>query len=462
MGTDETNKVHLQELNEQIYEHSHELAAINKTLSLLRKLYQISLQSLDLKSLSAKVSETIRTDLNMEVVGIFHYDSEEDVLTPLSFSRSGRLIAALGPNMATLDRSILKNASQLGLLREVIVNKKPVISADYSTVWRGLLPEKILDDAAVEAHMKTVLLYPMTASGKVVGVLFLGINRSFDTLTKFEKDSIMSFIDVVSVAIDKALLYRELTAANSQLQALDKARSEFITIASHQLRTPPATLKWYLGALLSGDYGQLSPEVSAIVSKAQVTNNSLISLIDDLLNASRIERGKMEFLFEPTDLAAITKMAVDQLVPQAYMKGLQLVYHPPTHPLPQIMADQEKLRQVVNNMIDNSIKYTTAGVVTVSVFEKDRNVCVSVSDTGKGIPSDMLKMLFEKYNRGKDSAMQATGLGLGMYLAKIVVEQHKGNIWAESPGINKGATFTFSIPIHSGVTETTVLDLTKS
>ena len=449
----------LQEINKELYKRNLELALVNKTLSLLRKLYQISLQSLDLTTLSAQVSESIRESLNMEVVGVLHFDEQKDILKPLHYSQSERFSKALAPDSDI--NTEISNASGQPTLKQLLIDKAPVITGEIADIWNSLVGGTTPRLSLKDSHVETFLIYPMVTHDKVIGILLLGINRSYELLSKFEKDSITSLIDVTAVAVDKALVYDQLSHLNVQLQALDKARAEFITLASHQLRTPPATLKWYLGSLANGDYGKLEPEAQQIVEKAQVTNNGLISLIDDLLNVSRIERGKMEFLFEPSDLTTITKLAVDQLVPQALVKGVELIYHPPLSPLPLIMADQEKLRQVINNMIDNSIKYTPKGTVTVSLFEKDENVCVSVADTGKGISEDQLRTLFGKYNRGKDSAMQSTGLGLGMYLAKVVIEQHKGKIWAESDGVGHGATFTFSIPINSGVAETTILDLTK-
>jgi signal transduction histidine kinase len=111
------------------------------------------------------------------------------------------------------------------------------------------------------------------------------------------------------------ILAAELEKVNGELKELDKARADFITIASHQLRTPPATIKWYVAAILSGDFGALLPDVKAQLEKVQVTNNSQISLIDDMLNASRIERGKMEFLFEEVEVEPMAKMTYDQLMP---------------------------------------------------------------------------------------------------------------------------------------------------
>lgn len=251
----------------------------------------------------------------------------------------------------------------------------------------------------------------------------------------------------------------ELELANSKLKDLDKARADFITIASHQLRTPPATIKWYVAAILSGDFGELLPDVKAQLTKVQATNNSQISLIDDMLNASRIERGKMEFLFEEIEVEPMAKITYDQLTPLAEMKGLKLVYNPPKQPLPKVMADIEKLRQVMNNFIDNAIKYTEKGTVTAELFQDGDNIRFQVTDSGMGIRPDLAPHLFNKYSRGQDSVTHAQGLGLGLYVCKMVVDQHHGKIWAESPGEGKGSTFIFTIPIHNNLKATTLVDL---
>ncbi len=262
------------------------------------------------------------------------------------------------------------------------------------------------------------------------------------------------------------VLSKELAAANEQLKALDKARAEFISIASHQLRTPPATIKWYLGAVLNGDFGALTEDLKAALLRTNVTNESQISTIDDLLNASRIERGKLEFFFQMGNLAPMVQTLIDQLEPLAQMKKQHIVYTPPVKPIPDILVDNEKVRQVVNNMVDNAIKYSKKGDILVTLgLDSDtnpQNVVVKVKDTGKGIDPSELSKLFEKYSRGKDSATHATGLGLGMYVAKVIIEQHNGKIWAESEGIGKGATFAFSLPIHSKIEPTATVDLAQS
>ena len=255
------------------------------------------------------------------------------------------------------------------------------------------------------------------------------------------------------------ILEKEMLDANVKLKSLDVARAEFISIASHQLRTPPATVKWYLSSIIDGDYGRLTKTVKEQLLKTQNTNNHLISLIEDMLNVSRIERGKMEFLFEPTDTMELAQFAYEQLIPMSIDKKLKLTYLPPKCPLPKVMADKEKLRQVMNNLIDNALKYTKVGTVTVSLEKKAGEIIFKVKDSGKGISPEEQASIFQKYTRGKESIKQSAGLGLGLYVAKIIIDQHKGKIWAESEGTGKGSSFIFSLPINNDLKETSLVEL---
>jgi signal transduction histidine kinase len=200
--------------------------------------------------------------------------------------------------------------------------------------------------------------------------------------------------------------------------------------------------------------------VKKAVVTAETTNNSLISLIDDLLNASRIERGKMEFVYEPTDMLKITQITVDQLTPLALQRKQKIVYHPPKVEIPLVNADREKLRQVINNLIDNAIKYTPVdGIITVELSKTAKDVMVRVKDTGRGIKPTELENIFKKYDRG-GKKMDSQGLGLGLYVARVVMQQHQGKIWAESEGEGKGSTFVISLPLNIDLKNST-LDLVK-
>lgn len=451
---------HLQEVNQEIYKRNLGLATLNKTLSLLRKLYQISLLTLDPASLSTKVSETIRVDLNMEVVGVFLYNEKKDLLSPFPFSKSKRLEAA-AKNIGGLDYKNIEQVKNDLIFKNVIHERQSELIDNIADLFSGPTSQKSLSSFLADSHLKTIFLYPLITGNKTIGALLLGLNREFSLLNNYEKDAIQSLSDVIAVALDKSLLYEELKVANEELKSLDKARAEFISIASHQLRTPPATVKWYLSAAIAGDYGPLNPEVAPVIEKAAQTNNHLISLIEDMLNVSRIERGKMEFLFEPFNVEELARFAYETLIPQAANKKLKLIYEAPKEKFPDINVDKEKLRQVMNNLIDNAIKYTKQGEILVKIYEKNGEICFAVKDSGKGISKEDSKNIFQKYSRGKESIKQSAGLGLGLYVAKIIIEQHKGRIWAESEGEGKGSTFMFAIPIKNDLKQTTLIDLSK-
>ena len=139
-------------------------------------------------------------------------------------------------------------------------NKTPCLNASLEDIWSGLIDPAKLKIAAAGAHIKTVLVYPLITQNRIIGALIFALNRDYHSLSDFEKESIKNCVDVIAVAMDKAILYEQLKAANQQLKILDQARAEFITIASHQLRTPPATIKWYLSSILEGDYGSIPDE----------------------------------------------------------------------------------------------------------------------------------------------------------------------------------------------------------
>jgi len=297
---------------------------------------------------------------------------------------------------------------------------------------------------------------------------------SVDILTVIIRFSIFLLVLFFGILLDRSvrkeveqreelqILTAKLENANEKLTALDSARAEFISIASHQLRTPPATVKWYLSAIIHGDYGELDPKIKEMLVKTERTNNLLISLIEDILNVSRIERGKMEFLFSKTDITELARVTVEQLEPLAIEKKQNLIFKIPKTKIPGIMADKEKLRQVMNNLIDNAIKYTPSnGSIKVCLSKTRDEIKFEVEDTGKGMNDINKNSIFEKFSRGRESIKQSAGLGLGLYVAKVIIAQHKGKIWAESRGEGKGSTFIFSLPIHNDLKETVLVDFSS-
>jgi len=254
-------------------------------------------------------------------------------------------------------------------------------------------------------------------------------------------------------------LSTQLAAANDKLHALDKAKSEFISIASHQLRTPLTSIKGFGSLLLEGTYGEIQPAQRNVLEKIYISNERLIQLVEDLLNISRIDAGKMEFDFQEAQIEDLVQEAVNTLELSAKAKNLYLHWQKPAQVLPKLKIDITKIKEVISNMVDNAIKYTPKGGVTVRVekgsffnhdtWQQKNIVRVVVSDTGIGMDKEELESIFNKFERGKEvSRYHTDGTGLGMYIGKKVVEVHKGRIWAESDGKGRGSRFILELPVN--------------
>ena len=244
-------------------------------------------------------------------------------------------------------------------------------------------------------------------------------------------------------------LTKELERANRELKILDKAKSEFISIASHQLRTPLTAIKGYISLILEGAYGKNSKETEGALNKIFLANERLIQLVEDLLNITRIESGRLEYhMTEDVHLGELLEELRDMFILRAKDKGLDFVVVAPDKDFPIIKADRSKLREVISNLIDNAIKYTKEGFVHVSAEYDDKSVRIIVEDSGVGISEESMKTLFAKFSRGTDSSKVYTeGTGLGLYVGKNLIESQGGRIYAQSDGINKGSRFIIEMPI---------------
>lgn len=250
----------------------------------------------------------------------------------------------------------------------------------------------------------------------------------------------------------------KLAQANDQLRKLDNAKSEFISIASHQLRTPLTAIKGFVSLLLEGTYDEVSTPQREALNKVYLSCERLIQLVENLLNVSRIESGRIEYEFRKWRPEDIIKEISDSLVFAARNKGLYLHLDLPREALPEIEVDGAKIKEVVSNLVDNAVKYTRRGGITVraeiknqiSNIKNEENDCIriTVSDTGIGVPKSDLPYLFSKFSRGRDTnRLHVTGTGLGLYVGKSIVDAHHGRIWVESDGENKGSRFIVELPL---------------
>jgi signal transduction histidine kinase len=239
-------------------------------------------------------------------------------------------------------------------------------------------------------------------------------------------------------------LATDLQKANSRLTELDRQKSEFVSFATHQLRAPLTAMKGYASLILEGDLGSVQTGVKEAVSRIYESSKTLTSIVDDYLNLTRIELGSMKYAFETIDLKELVESVVAEIKPNIDKTGLKFSFTAEAGTDFRATADRDKLKQVIANLIDNSLKYTPRGSVDVSL-SLDRSAhkfIFRVSDTGVGIPHETLPRLFQKFSRAENAnKTNIKGTGLGLYVAKEIIEAHHGTVRAESPGEGKGSSF---------------------
>ncbi len=240
---------------------------------------------------------------------------------------------------------------------------------------------------------------------------------------------------------------RNLSMALAEQKKLGAAKSEFISLASHQLRTPPTSMKWFLEMLLSGDVGALNEKQREYAEEVSRANQRMIALVNTLLNVSRIELGSFVVAPEPTNVVDLVKEILEEYAHQIQAKKLDVAE---THArnLPTLSVDPKILGIVIHNLISNAVKYTPEkGKIRVEIsFAKKSGLTIAVSDTGCGIPKNQQDKIFTKFFRADNVRGKDTdGTGLGLYLAKSIVDHAKGSLRFESEP-NRGTTFTLAIP----------------
>lgn len=265
-----------------------------------------------------------------------------------------------------------------------------------------------------------------------IGILLIkSVMREVEIREKIEK-----------LATDLKKSNDNLAYANNRLKELDQLKSEFVSLATHQIRAPLTTVKGYVSMIQEGDYGQISDEVRKALDIVFQSTNNLVTIVGDFLDVSRIEQGRMKYDLKNFDLKEIVDEVVTEYKPNVEKKGLSMQYHAEDGKKYMVYADPGKIKQIVGNVIDNSIKYTPAGNISLDLSQKDENFLIKVADTGVGIPPQTIPKLFQKFTRAENANdTNILGTGLGLYVAKQMVEALHGRIWAESAGEGKGSQF---------------------
>ncbi|MEX0621804.1 MAG: ATP-binding protein [Candidatus Woykebacteria bacterium] len=323
---------------------------------------------------------------------------------------------------------------------------------------------KLLSKAGVE------VVVPLIVKGNLNGAMFLGEKLSQDIYSNTD----IGFLEILSrqaaLSLENAKLYEEqklygvrltkeveratsdLRHANERLKELDELKDEFMSIASHELRTPMTAIKSYVWLALHGKVSEKDPKVRTYLDKVFESSERMISMINDMLNVSRIETGRLKLEILPISIWKVAEEVKDELNARAAEAGVDIIIKKDTF-APLVMADRDKLTEIYTNLIGNSLKFTqSGGKVTVSAQKKGNVVEVYIADTGVGIAKENIGKLFKKYGKLNESyatVSSSTGTGLGLYITKQYLEKMDGYIKVEST-LGRGTNFTFALPIATG------------
>ena len=296
-----------------------------------------------------------------------------------------------------------------------------------------LIVELFLANSILDLFIKTVILLLVVFSSSFLAG---SVQREIESKEKITR------------------LLRDLEFLSKQFKILDKKKSEFLAISSHHLRDPLTAINGYASMLMEGSFGEISAPLHNALEKIFESSKRLITMISDFLDISRIESGHMEYDFEEVDMKKIVLELGDEMKSNAHHAGLVLSVNIKEGEYGKesflTIGDAGKLRQVISNLIDNSIKYTPHGEVMISLEKSaDRKkIIFSITDTGIGMSKETIGKIFKKFSRAEGvSKLYTEGTGLGLYVAKEIIKKHEGRIWADSQGESIGSSFYLELEV---------------
>ncbi len=310
---------------------------------------------------------------------------------------------------------------------------------------RGAYDSRVRENL-IESGIRAILAVPMVRDDRLIGCLVVSRNRSGDFPAE-TIEMLRTFATQSALAIQNARLFREIEEKSQQLESASQHKSEFLANMSHELRTPLNAIIGFSEVLSDRMFGELNEKQEEYLKDIHASGTHLLSLINDILDLSKIEAGRMELELTDFDLPQAIDSALTFVRERAARRGITLESTVDAR-LGQIQADERKFRQVVLNLLSNAIKFTPeGGRIEVGAVPKDGLVEVSVTDTGVGIAPEDQEAVFEEFRQVGTAEKKAEGTGLGLTLCRKFIELHGGKIRVSSQ-VGVGSTFTFTIPMR--------------
>ncbi|MBI2028143.1 MAG: GAF domain-containing sensor histidine kinase [Candidatus Levybacteria bacterium] len=437
-----------------------DLEEINRALVTSQRINKIILQSLNFDDVVQKISDTIPNELFFVTGVVAVIEKVKRTIRRVGVSSTKEASEAVSALRVPFNKIEISLDDPNNFMARAVREKKGLITEDIYDVLGPVLTHDEANKIQNLMGTKTTVVYPIYGGREgAIGVFVASTKKKKEDLSEYDYAMIQSFVDGVGIAMEHAMLYsnlektsEQLQEANIKLKEVDKLKDEFVSLASHELRTPMTIISSYLWLMLNKDNASsLSEKQKMYLDRAYISTQRLINLVNDMLNVSRIESGRLTLAIKPTDIAELVNSVYVEILPKAQVQKINLIFEKPQEVLPKVQADPEKIEQVLINLIGNSLKFTKEqGLIKISIANNplQKTVTVTVLDDGKGINKEDIPKLFQKFGMVGNNYLvkqNTQGTGLGLYLSKSIIELHGGKIWVESEGEGKGSKFSFTL-----------------
>jgi len=415
-----------------------------------------------LQSLSRAISTTLEENQILSMI-------EANYLEDLGFEKSGGFLW-------DDPKSAFQSYINIGYSNDEMEEIQSAVNADKERYLDLIKKQTTLSSTslAVEPDIRdninqifkvtSFVISPVLPKEGEKGFLFVGTEKTDTLVTEGDEELITILSNQLGQALENARLFektwqahqelekrveqrtRELTLALEEVKRISKRKTDFVSSVSHELRTPLTSVKGYASILLTEKLGALPQEVKLRVEKINRHSDELAQLVNDLLDISRIESGRVTMKAEPKDLKLIAEEAGELLSMQLKDKQIDLIIDMPGDAT-AASVDAGQIKRVFINIIGNALKFTPPkGKITISSYKAGKNIQVDINDTGCGIPEEARESIFEEFYRVDNTINESVkGTGLGLALVKHIIEAHKGKIWVTSK-VGAGSTFSFTLP----------------
>ena len=399
---------------------------------LLNRLLEVSLilnSNLTLESLLSHIVEATKEITHAEAASILLYNRNTDELRFFSWNSPGSDQRTMAEIPVPMEGSIAG---------QIIRDNRPIVITDPhdSRIYRGV-------DDNTGFTTRSLLGVPMRIKEQVVGVLE-AVNKRDGSWTIDDRNHLSILAAQAAVAIENAQQAAALKKAYNDLAQLDKLKNDFIAIASHELRTPLGVILGYASFLQEEAQGEASEHAAAVLNSALHLRN----LIEDLTNLRYLQLGKADLTREDVTVAALLQAALHDVQSLIAAKGHHLTENIEDD-LAQVHVDRLKIGMALTNILNNAIKFTqNSGEITITTEQRPHEVLITIADNGMGIPQDQLEKIFDQFYQVADHMTRRhNGMGIGLSIARGMVEAHNGRLWAESEGLGKGSRFCVALPL---------------